>query len=200
MINLVKSGVGNLKSITNVLNYLDIKHTEVSKPEEFTETKKIILPGVGSFDSFIHSLKERLLFGQIKKLVEYKNYEILGICVGMQSLFSSSEEGNLKGFEFIDGYSRKFPNEQNFKIPHMGWNYVNFIRSSKISVSKFKERYYFANSYYVDCAKKYHIAISKHSIDFPSVVKMNNIYGVQFHPEKSYDQGMKIIKNFCSYD
>ena len=108
MINIIKSGVGNIGSLIKVINDLEYNYRIISDPSEFTNTKKIILPGVGSFDSFINSLKDQNLFDRIFSLVKKQNYSILGICVGMQSLFKKSEEGILNGLDLVDGECIKF--------------------------------------------------------------------------------------------
>ena len=124
MINIIKSGVGNIGSIVRVLEDLDYEYKIVNKPQDFSDTKKIILPGVGSYDSFINSLIQNKLLEEIKYLVLKEKYSILGICVGMQSFFLNSEEGSSKGFGFIDDKCKKFKNN-NKKVPHIGWNKVN---------------------------------------------------------------------------
>ena len=123
-INVIKSGVGNIGSIVRVLEDLDYEYKIVNKPQDFSNTKKIILPGVGSYDSFINSLIQNKLLEEIKYLVLKEKYSILGICVGMQSFFVNSEEGSSKGFGFIDDKCKKFKNN-NKKVPHIGWNKVN---------------------------------------------------------------------------
>lgn len=197
MINLINAGVGNLKAISNTLKSLEIPFTEVNENNQIINGK-IILPGVGHFDYFMESLVQKNLKSQIIDLVINKNYPILGICVGMQALFDKSDEGKSKGFGFLKGQSKKFINFKNFKVPHMGWNNIKILKKNKIFENLSNDKFYFANSFFVDCDCKYIIAQTQHSNSFASVVNFNNIYGVQFHPEKSYDQGQLIIKNFCS--
>ncbi len=196
MINLIKSGVGNIGSLIKVIKDLEYDYKIISKPEEFTNSKKIILPGVGSFDSFIRSLKNQDLFEKIIFLVKEKNYSILGICVGMQSLFKKSEEGNLDGLNLVDGSCIKF-NLKNLKVPHLGWNQINIKKENKLLDNINNKSFYFAHSFHaVDTNRNNILAETSHEYNFCSIINTNNIYGVQFHPEKSYDQGKKLIKNF----
>ena len=196
MINIIKSGVGNIGSLIKVINDLEYSYKIISNPDDFTNTKKIILPGVGSFDSFINSLRNQNLFEKITLLVREQKYSILGICVGMQSLFKKSEEGKSNGLNLIDGECVKFKLKK-LKVPHLGWNNVNFNQNNEIINNINKNNFYFAHSYHVTKVDvKYVIATTDHENSFPSIINVDNIYGVQFHPEKSYDQGKKLIKNF----
>ena len=195
-INVVKSGVGNIGSIIGVLNDLEYKSKIINNPNEFTDTKKIILPGVGSFDSFVKSLKDQKLFDKIKDLVVNNKYSILGICVGMQSLFLDSEEGTEKGFSFFNSRCKKFDSSKK-KVPHIGWNNVKIIKNNKLFDSIKNNYFYFAHSYHIDdINQEFTVTTSEYVNEFVSSVSSENIYGVQFHPEKSFDQGQQIIKNF----
>ena len=129
-VNVIKLGVVNIGSITRFLNDLDLNHIIIDKPEDFSDTKKIILPGIGSFDSFMKSLKSKNLFYKIKELVVEKKYSILGICVGMQVLFQGSEEGIVSGFGFINHECKKFESDTK-KVPHIGWNQINIHKRNK---------------------------------------------------------------------
>ena len=196
MINIVKSGVGNIGSIVRVLNDLEISYVIINKPEDFSDTKKIILPGVGSFDTFIKSLKDKNLFHKIEDLVNKENYSILGICVGMQSLFEVSEEGVNSGFGFIKYKCKKFKSNTK-KIPHIGWNEIDINKSDKLFDRIGSKLFYFAHSYaFLDQDKDITIATTNYINNFSASVAIGNIYGVQFHPEKSFNQGKQIIKNF----
>lgn len=195
-INIVKSGVGNIGSIIRILKDINYDYIVVQKPKDFSQTKKIILPGVGSYDSFIRSLRLNNLFDEITNLVTKDNYSILGICVGMQALFFNSEEGDLKGFGFLNGKCRKFKS-QNKKVPHIGWNRVNITKENKLFKGIKNNFFYFAHSYAIfELKQNYTISTTNYIEDFSSSIVQRNIYGVQFHPEKSYDQGKKIIQNF----
>ena len=196
MVNIVKSGIGNIGSITRLLDDLEYKYNIVEKPEDFSNSKKIILPGVGNFDFFISSLKEKNLYMLIKDKVLFENYCILGICVGMQSLFEGSAEGKERGFGFLKGNCKKFIPNKKSKVPHLGWNKINIIKNSILFNNIENFLFYFAHSFYVESNSEYEISSSSYIENFCSSLNFKNIYGVQFHPEKSYSQGNHIIKNF----
>ena len=152
MINIVKSGVGNIGSLIKVINDLEYKYKIITNPDEFTNTQKLILPGVGSFDSFINSLKNQNLFDKIIHLAKQQRYSILGICVGMQSLFKTSEEGKLNGLDLVKGQSIKF-NLNKLKVPHLGWN-TKIHSDNKIIGNINNSNFYFAHSYHVTSIDK----------------------------------------------
>jgi glutamine amidotransferase len=195
-INIVKSGVGNIGSVVRVINDLEYESKIINNPNEFSETKKIILPGVGSFDSFINSLKSKKLFNKIQDLVINKNYSILGICVGMQSLFLESEEGTETGLGFINSKCKKFDSKIK-KVPHIGWNNIIIKKQNKLFDDIENNYFYFAHSYNInDIEKEFTLSTTKYIYEFVSSISWKNIYGVQFHPEKSFQQGKQVIKNF----
>ena len=198
MLNLIKCGIGNIGSIKNALNAIGVEPNIVESQSEINHNlKKIILPGVGSFDSFIKSLKQKGLFDEIRKLVLIKKYKILGICVGMQSFFEESEEGNEIGLKLIIGNLIKFKNNKNIKVPHMGWNNLDINDSRNLLTNLPKLKFYFAHSFHLTNINKENILGSTtHGITFPSCINYENIYGVQFHPEKSFLQGQQVLKNF----
>lgn len=198
MLNLIKCGIGNIGSIKNALNAIGVEPNIAESQSEINHNfKKIILPGVGSFDSFINSLKKKKLFDEIKKLVLLENYKILGICVGMQSFFKSSEEGTEEGLDILKGNLIKFDFKKEFKVPHMGWNNLKILDSKNLLSDLPKTKFYFAHSYYAtNVEKKNILSETDHGISFPTCINYKNIYGVQFHPEKSFFQGQKILKNF----
>ena len=198
MINLIKCGIGNIGSIKNALNAIGVEPKVVESRSEINHNfKKIILPGVGSFDSFIESLKKKELFDEIKNLVLSEKYKILGICVGMQSFFERSEEGNEIGLKLIKGNLIKFKHNKNIKVPHMGWNTLEINNTKNLLTNLPKLKFYFAHSFHLsDVNKENILGSTTHGITFPSCINYENIYGVQFHPEKSFLQGQHILKNF----
>ncbi len=198
MLNLIKCGIGNIGSVKNALNAIGVEPTIIQKPSEINHKyKKIILPGVGSFDSFINSLRKAELYDQIKKLVLIDKYKILGICVGMQSFFKSSEEGIEEGLDIIKGNLIKFDVRKEFKVPHMGWNNLKILNSKSLLSNLPKTKFYFAHSYHAaNVEKNVILSETEHGVSFPACINYKNIYGVQFHPEKSFFQGQKILKNF----
>ena len=196
MINIIKSGVGYIGSIIRIIEDLDYDYKVVSKPLDLDKNFKIILPGVGSFDSFVQSLIDQKIFSLLKDLVVINNIPILGICVGMQALFTKSQEGVLNGLNLLDGECFKFDHKTK-KVPHIGWNSINIKKNVPLTNSISKNIFYFAHSYFVNCKNQdIIIGTTDYIHNFTSIINKQNIYGVQFHPEKSYDQGKAIIKNF----
>jgi len=197
-VNLIKCGVGNVGSVINALKQIGCTANIVEKSDQFNlNFKKIILPGVGSFDSFIISLKQSGLFDKIVALVNKEKFSILGICVGLQSFFEKSEEGLETGLNLLKGNVIKIKSSPAIKIPHMGWNDLIIKKNNNLIKDIPKNKFYFAHSYYVNCLFNDNILASvTYDEEIPVVINYKNIYGVQFHPEKSFLQGQKILKNF----
>lgn len=199
MITIIDYGIGNIGSIINILNYIGVKSKATSDPDDIYKSTKLILPGVGAFDAAmqkinnIDGLKESLTLKVIKEKVP-----LMGICLGMQLITNSSEEGDLPGFGWIDANVKKFPVSKKMKVPHMGWNNVKIISHNKITKNlSDKEKYYFVHSYYVSVKdQKYSLMKTIYGLEFDSGIFFENIYGFQFHPEKSNKYGMKLLKNF----
>ena len=198
MISIINYGVGNIGSLKNMLDYLDIKSKVVTNLNSLKDSNKMILPGVGAFDTAINKLKKNHMIDILNELVVYKKVPILGICLGMHLLLDGSEEGSKKGLGFLGGKAIRFPDETKIKIPHMGWNNLELVKRSVLTSSlNFNSRFYFIHSYYVKLKdKKNCISLTNYSIDFTSAFEFENIFGVQFHPEKSHKFGMEIFKNF----
>ena len=201
-ITIIDYGSGNVlsaqKSFIKVTNENNIEAKVIisKKLNDIRNSSHIVLPGQGAFSTCMKGLKNTP--GLIEELVNFalvKKKPFLGICVGMQMLANYSEENGLhKGLGWIDGYIKALP-KTNIKMPHMGWNVVTPTNNNKlISVSK---DYYFVHSYYFECQKNENIlAESLYGINFTSIVGKENIYGVQFHPEKSSSQGLNLLKEF----
>ena len=200
MITILDYGLGNIGSLKNMLKRLNQNVIITSKPEHILNSKKLIIPGVGSFDKAISNinnvigLKEAL---NVKALND--KIPILGICLGMQLLTRKSEEGILNGFNWIPGEVKKFKSSKDFKVPHMGWNEVK-TNNKKLKILENIDkgsRFYFVHSYYVEVDNKKHSLFkTTFNISFDSGIYRDNLYGVQFHPEKSHKFGMNILKNF----
>lgn len=200
MTTIINYNLGNPKSIKNMLAYLGIESRISSDHSEIASADRLILPGVGHFQHGMEQLEQLGLIDVLKKEVLENKKPILGICLGMQLLTKHSEEGNLDGLGFIDAQTKKFDlQDTTLKVPHMGWNTVTFQKVSKLiqEVSE-NPRYYFVHSYYVDCANQEDIlCTTNYGGDFVSGFQHNNIFGLQFHPEKSHKFGMELLANFC---
>jgi glutamine amidotransferase len=168
--------------------------------EKIAEAEKIILPGVGAFDRAMQNLIDLNIIPILNDIILKKKIPMLGICLGMQLLSNFSEEGNVKGLQYIDGEIVKFnySEETKLKIPHMGWNTVEFRQRNKLVEDIPKEtRFYFVHSYHFKCNNQENIlTTTNYGFEFVSAVVKDNIYGVQFHPEKSHKFGMQLLKNF----
>ena len=202
MIVVIDYGMGNLGSIMNMLKKVGADAVLSSGPADIEKAGKLILPGVGAFDSGVKNLSD---FGLIPvlnhKVIEDKT-PILGICLGMQLLTKRSEEGNLAGLGWIDAETVKFKfdgiQSVRNKIPHMGWNTVEITQKSWLFDGMYPEpRFYFLHSYHVDCGDEEDILTrTSYGCSFVSSIIRGNIAGVQFHPEKSHKFGMKLLSNF----
>jgi glutamine amidotransferase len=191
MIGIIDYGSGNVKSILNVLEELSADYVLTNKIEELDKCQKILLPGVGEASYAMKKLNEY-------KLIEYlKNLKIpmLGICLGLQLLTKSSEEGETECLSIINETTIKFKND-NLIIPHMGWNEINMIKKCKLTEGiENNKDFYFANSYYCPL-NNFTVAYSNYGVNFSAIVNRDNYWGIQFHPEKSGKQGIKIMENF----
>jgi glutamine amidotransferase len=197
---IINYNLGNPKSIKNMLAYLGIESRISSDHAEIASAERLILPGVGHFQHGMEQLEQLGLIELLKKEIIENKKPILGICLGMHLLTKHSEEGNLAGLGFIDAQTKKFDlQDTTLKVPHMGWNTVSFQKGSKL-IQKVSEnpRYYFVHSYFVDCTHQEDILCStNYGEDFVSGFQHNNIFGLQFHPEKSHKFGMELLTNFC---
>jgi len=199
MIVIVDYGIGNLASVLNMFRKIGVSDVCISSdPKIIEKAIKLLLPGVGSFDAGMNNLEKSGLIPLLNKKVLIEKVPILGICLGMQLLTQKSEEGVKPGLRWIEGETVKFKftNEENLKIPHMGWNYIQVNRENPLINSSQKNRFYFVHSYYVKCIEQQSLATSNYGIDFTCMVNKENIFGAQFHPEKSLRFGMKILENF----
>ena len=200
MIVIIDYGMGNLGSIHNIVKKAGYKSIISSKLEDISNAEKLILPGVGNFKEAMINLTHLNLIAILNKKVLVDKTPILGICLGMQLMTSFSEEGNVHGLDWIKGTTTKFtfPNQPEIKIPHMGWNEIIPSKSHKINTDfEIPSRFYFVHSYFVSCEDSNDIL---HQTDyhgnFTSAFQKENIFGVQYHPEKSHVFGLQLMKNF----
>jgi imidazole glycerol-phosphate synthase subunit HisH len=197
---IIDYGMGNLGSVKNMIKKVGSNAIISSDPRDIMQSQKLILPGVGSFDQGMINLKQRGLLEVLNQRVLIEKVPILGICLGFQLLSKSSEEGQLPGLGWIaaDTKKFKFDADLNLKTPHMGWNEVYFKSPSLIFRDWRNEaRFYFVHSYHVVCHDLHIISsVSNHGYEFVSSIQNDNIYGVQFHPEKSHKYGMMLLRNF----
>ena len=202
-ITIINYGMGNLGSIKNMLSFLGHDSIISNKKKDIDNSDFLILPGIGKFDHAIDNIDKLNLEEVIKKNVLDKKIPILGICLGMQLMCLRSEEGTKKGLSLIDYDVKKFKFEKknNLKVPHMGWNFLKKTSDSTL----FKGingnlRYYFVHSYFVeDSNNPFKSSLTEYGINFVSSFEKNNLFGVQFHPEKSHRFGKELFKNFLTY-
>lgn len=202
MIVIIDYGMGNLGSILNMCRYLDIEAKISRDLNEISEASRIILPGVGSFDAAMQRIKNDGIDEILNKSVLELGTPLMGICLGMQLLTKKSEEGNLEGLGWIDAETINFPQGSEFKVPHVGWNLSSPNSEHAILKNLYPEpRYYFVHSYYVRTHKEENSLMkTDYGITFDSAIIKDNIFGFQFHPEKSHKYGMQILKNFSEYN
>ena len=196
MIGIVDYGIGNINAFYNIYKEKNINLKIISNTEDLNQNiKKLILPGVGSFDNAVSLLQEKKLFKKIIDFTKNPDNKILGICIGMQILAQRSLEGNLNGMKLIDA---KFEKLKNKILPHIGWNNIKFDNKINLFDGIDQNSYfYFLHSYaLLSLNEKYKICETFYGENFVSAFKKDNIYGIQFHPEKSHLLGSKILLNF----
>lgn len=199
MIAIIDYDAGNLKSVEKALQYLGEECIVTRDKEKLLKADKIILPGVGAFGDAMEKLHKFGLVDVIHKLVK-ENKPFLGICLGLQLMFESSEEGpGVKGLGLLPGKIVKFPEKEGFKIPHMGWNSIDVKEGSRLFKGVSNNSYvYFVHSYYLQAENENYVAATTEYITHVHAsVEHDNIFACQFHPEKSGDVGLRILKNFC---
>ncbi len=201
MIVIVDYGIGNLASVLNMFKKIGHKDVVVSSNNEtIAKADKILLPGVGAFDAGMDNLEKSGLIPLLNEKALNEKVPVLGICLGMQMLTKKSEEGVKPGLGWIDAETVKFNLDPalKLKVPHMGWNYIKVNKKNPLIDTESKNRFYFVHSYYVKCFNEdQSLATSNFGIDFTCMVNKENVFGAQFHPEKSLKFGMKILENFA---
>lgn len=193
--------VGNIGSIINMIKKIGYNAVLSGNLEQIERADNIIFPGVGSFDQGMNKLIESGLIPVLTRKVFKDKVPFLGICLGMQLLMEKSEEGCQNGLGWIPGQVKKFKFEDGtYKIPHMGWNNISPQNTQSLFMNLDEYRFYFVHSYYVKCKyDKNILGETEYGIKFSSAIVQDNIFGVQFHPEKSHRFGMALLKNFLEY-
>lgn len=195
--------MGNLGSIANMLKKLGVPSRISSSPEEIGAATKLILPGVGAFDAAVERIDAAGLRPILSERALEARVPVLGICLGMQLLTDSSEEGSLPGLGWVPGRTLAFTGrvDENLRVPHMGWNVVSMPRPSPLTAEldpAEESRFYFVHSYFVKCADDSDVILTTdYGRVFHAGIRRDNIYGVQFHPEKSHRFGMKLLGAFA---
>jgi imidazole glycerol-phosphate synthase subunit HisH len=203
MITIVDYKTGNLGSIQNILKRIGEESVVTSDRDLIACASKIILPGVGAFDTGMQNLSSLGLIEILNEKALVEKIPVLGICLGMQLLGDGSEEGILPGLGWIKGRNKRFcfSDTSEYKIPHMGWNFVSQHKQGRIFMDMYPEaRFYFVHSYFFETLDDSDILTSTvYEKEFTSSLEKGNIMGVQFHPEKSHKFGMKLLKNFVDF-
>jgi len=200
MITIIDYGMGNLRSVQKAFERIRIPVKISDNVTDILSADKLILPGVGHFTQGLNNLKKKGLFDTLNEVVLERKRPILGICLGMQLMTEYSEEGNSNGFGWIKSKTKKFEFKTNdLKIPHMGWNNLALKTCESIFQSITADNFfYFVHSYYITCNNETDIiAETNYGNNFVSSFQKENIYGCQFHPEKSHDSGLQVLKNFA---
>jgi imidazole glycerol phosphate synthase glutamine amidotransferase subunit len=194
MIAIIDYGAGNLRSVQNTLDEIGAKYEVLQTPDRLAQAAKVILPGVGHFGQMMRALDDRNLRQPIIERIK-ANVPFLGICLGLQGLFTDSEEaGDMRGLNIFSGTVKRFALDA--RVPHMGWNELELCRDSKLLAGLPERPYvYFAHSYYVP-ASGLTAAACTYGATYTAILERDNVFGVQFHPEKSGPVGLRIVKNF----
>jgi len=202
MITIANYGLGNILAFANVYKRLNVEVSIAENADDLKAASKLILPGVGAFDHAMTLLDRSGMRKTLDDLVLGKFVPVLGVCVGMQILARSSDEGRLPGLGWIEGQVKSFRSldlSETPPLPHMGWNDVRPVSSNKLFAHlESGARFYFLHSYYFNCDRDEDVlAVSSYGTDFSCAVNARNIFGVQFHPEKSHHYGSRLLKNFA---
>ncbi len=194
MIVVANPGIGNFVSISNMLKHLDVDFEVRATPGQVKDITHLILPGVGSFDAGISALEDSGWSKEIRRLSD--SAFVLGICLGMQLLSKGSDEGVLQGLSIVDARCKKLDSKKE-KVPHIGWGHVQIHRPNPLITSVELQKFYFSHSYFVEVNKEeLTCGVTSYGEKFTSVLQQDNVFGVQFHPEKSHRFGATLLKNF----
>ncbi|MCC4797873.1 imidazole glycerol phosphate synthase, glutamine amidotransferase subunit [Enterovibrio norvegicus] len=198
MIAIVNYGLGNVRAFANIYKRLGVPYVLASDCETLKQATHLILPGVGSFDYAMQKLNESGMREVLDDLVINQKRPVLGICVGMQIMATSSEEGNSEGLGWLDAEVVKFSNtDTKFPLPHMGWNSLELVEACPLFKNiESRPSFYFLHSFHFKPDFNYTVAKSKYSNEIACIVQKENVFGIQCHPEKSHLSGVTLLKNF----
>jgi glutamine amidotransferase len=204
VIKIIDYGSGNISALSNVFHQIGVISEVARCEEDLFNATKLILPGVGRFDEAMEKFEQTGMLGKVNSLVLDQNIPILGICVGMQLLANTSEEGDRPGLGWIDAEVRRFTHanaNNGCRIPHMGWSFVSVeAENPLLKWNESQQKFYFLHSYYFVCHNPDNlVASANYGSRFACVVKQKNIFGVQFHPEKSHQNGVRLLKKFAEF-
>ena len=202
MIGILDYGAGNVQAIARIYNNLKIPNKLIKSIADFEGVEKLILPGVGSFDAVVSKLNESGLKERLSELVLVEKTPVFGICVGLQIMAKSSEEGALPGLGWINATVKKFNLSDEYYVPHMGWNTFSLSGTNELFNGIDDEfGFYFVHSFYFDLEEEIDsTARTTYGIEFTSAIRKGNIMATQFHPEKSHSNGVTLLKNFAEQD
>lgn len=202
MIGILDYGAGNINAISRIYNNLNIPNLFIREHKDYDKVEKIILPGVGAFDAVMTKLNSSGLKDGLNANVMHQKKPVFGICVGLQIMAKSSDEGDSQGLGWIDAHVKKFDFKQKLYVPHMGWNSITLNTPSNLYDNVDKEfGFYFVHSYYLDHHDQLDLEVkTQYGNEYTSGFKKGNIMATQFHPEKSHSNGIELLKNFAQQD
>lgn len=195
MITIIDYGAGNTWNVQKALKYIGLESQVSADPAEIIQAEGLILPGVGAFGQAMAELKARKLVPVIQEAAQQT--PLLGVCLGMQLLLEGSMEyGFTEGLGLIEGICERIPAEKTMPVPHMGWNQLLVTKDTPLTATINEEYVYFVHSYYTDCEPDAIDALTQYSIKLPAMISQGQVYGVQFHPEKSGPAGLALLERF----
>jgi len=202
MIVVIDYGTGNLKSVANALKLFGEEVKISNKKEDIINSERIVLPGVGTFFEGMKNLRELDIIDTLNEEVIKKKKPFLGICLGMHLLATRGFEGGIcNGLNWVPGEVKRFELKENLRIPHMGWNNISLKKESSLfeNIPKNKDYYFVHCFHFIPDLKEYIVATCDYGIEFVSAIQKDNIFATQFHPEKSHQNGLRILKNFIKW-
>ena len=200
-VTIIDYGMGNLSSVANALAHLGTDSLISSNPKDLRGAKALILPGVGAFGQAMQNLKNMNLVDEMSRQVLENKKPFLGICLGMQLIAEDSEElGFNKGLGWIEGHVRKIPVTDGLRLPHIGWNNIHVTQTCPLFDGIKKDmNFYFVHSFQVECEGNWNVAHTDYGVSVTAAIRKENIFATQFHPEKSHENGLTLLKNFMEY-